>query len=112
MQAAGDQPAISTLTGLEFCVKPIRQGDAFALADMEESLTASEVVRVAMPTADYERLCPIRAVLNYKLADSLQLAAVVECGCGLFLTSDHSLSGFQDHCLGASVRACQMGSWE
>ena len=96
MRAAGDQPAISDLTGLECRVKPIRLGAATALADMEAFLTASDVVRVPLPTAVYERACRIRAVHNYKLADALHLAVAVEGGCGLFLTNDHRLSGFSD----------------
>jgi predicted nucleic acid-binding protein len=96
MRVAGDQPAISDLTWLECRVKPIRLGDATALADMEAFLTAADVVRVPMPTAVYERACRIRAIRNYKLADALHLAAAVEGGCGLFITNDHRLSGFPD----------------
>ena len=75
MRAASDQPSISDLTWLECRVKPIRLGDAVALADIEAFLTGSDVVRVPMPTAVYERACRIRAVHNYKLADALHLAA-------------------------------------
>src|SRR4051794_13873008 len=96
MQVAGDQPAISDLTWLECRVKPIRLGDSVGLADMERFLTASDVTRVLMPTAVYERACRVRAVLHYKLADALHLAAAVEAGCGLFLTNDHRLSGYPD----------------
>jgi predicted nucleic acid-binding protein len=96
MRAAGDQPAISDLTWLECRIKPIRMGDAMALTDMEAFLTASDVVRVPMPTAVYERACRIRALHKYKLADALHLAVAVESGCGVFLTNDHRLSGFPD----------------
>jgi predicted nucleic acid-binding protein len=96
LRAAGDRPAISDLTWLECRVKPIRLGNAVALADMEAFLTASDVLRVAMPTGVYERACRVRAVHNYKLGDSLHLAAAVEGGCGSFLTNDHRLSGFPD----------------
>jgi predicted nucleic acid-binding protein len=96
MSAAGDLPAISDLTWLECRVKPLRLGDAVALAAMEAFLTASDVNRVPMPTAVYERACRIRAQYNYRLADSLHLAAAVEAGCGVFLTNDHRLSGFPD----------------
>ena len=96
MQAAGDQPAISDLTWLECRVKPIRSGDAVALADMEAFLTAADVVRVAMPTAVYDRACRIRALHGYRLADALHLAATIEGGCGAFLTNDHRLSSFPD----------------
>jgi predicted nucleic acid-binding protein len=96
LRSAGDQPAISDLTWLECRVKPIRLGDTVAQADMEAFLTASDVVRVPLPFAVYERACRIRAVHNFKLADSLHLAAAVESGCGLFLTNDHRLSIFTD----------------
>jgi predicted nucleic acid-binding protein len=96
MRAAGDPPAISDLTWLECRVKPIRLNDPVALADMEAFLTGSDVVRVPMSTAVYERACRIRATHNYKLADALHLAAAIEGGCGLFLTNDHRLSGFTD----------------
>lgn len=96
LRVAGDQPAISDLTWLECRVKPIRLGNAAALADMEAFLTASDVVRAPMPTAAYERACRIRAVHNYTLADALHLAAAVESGCGLFLTNDHRLNSFPD----------------
>jgi predicted nucleic acid-binding protein len=96
MRAAGDQPAISDLTWLECRVKPIRLGALAALADVEAFLTASDVVRVSMPTAVYERACRIRAVHNFKLTDALHLAAAIESGCKLFLTNDHRLSSFPD----------------
>ena len=96
MKTAGDQPAISDLTWLECRVKPIRLGNALALADMEAFLTGSDVVRTPMPIAVYERACRIRAVHQYKLGDSLHLAAAVESGCGLFLTNDYRLSSFPD----------------
>ena len=91
-----DQPAISDLTWLECRVKLIRLGDAAALADMEAFLTGSDVVRLPLPTAVYERACRIRAVHNHRLADALHLAAAVEGGCGSFLTNDHRLAGFPD----------------
>jgi uncharacterized protein len=96
VQAAGDQPAISDLTWLECRVKPLRTGNAVSLADIEAFLTASDVVRVPMPTVVYERACRIRAMHNHKLGDALHLAAAVEGGCGLFLTNDHRLSAFPD----------------
>jgi predicted nucleic acid-binding protein len=96
LRASGDQPAISDLTWLECRVKPMRSGDAVALADMEAFLTAADVVRLALPTAVYERACRIRAVYNFKLADALHLAAAVEGGCGILLTNDFRLSSFPD----------------
>jgi predicted nucleic acid-binding protein len=94
MRVSGDLPAISDLTWLECRVKPIRTGDRAGLADMEAFLSASDVVRLVLPTATYERACQIRAIYNFKLADSLHLAAAIDGGCDLFLTNDHRLSTF------------------
>ena len=96
LKTAGDQPAISDLTWLETRVKPIRLGDALALAEMETFLTAADMVRVPLPFAVYDRACRIRAIHNYCLADALHLAAAIEGGCGSFLTNDHRLTGFPD----------------
>jgi predicted nucleic acid-binding protein len=96
MRAAGDRPAVSDLTWLECRVKPIRTGDALALADLEAFLTAADVVRLPLPTGVYERACRARAIHNYKLADAIHLAAAVEGGCGVFLTNDRRLSAFPD----------------
>lgn len=96
LRTSGDQPTISDLTWLECRVKPMRMGDAAALADMEAFLTGSDVVCVPMPKAVYEWACRIRAVHNYKLADALHLATAVENGCGLFLTNDRRLGSFPD----------------
>lgn len=96
MAAAGDLPAISDLTWLECRVKPIRTGDAAALADMEAFLNAADVVRVPLATAVYDRACRVRAVYGFKLGDSLHLAAAAESGCGLFLTNDARLAAFRE----------------
>ena len=96
MRSAGDQPAISDLTWLECRVLPIRTNDTAALADMEAFLSASDVVRLPLPAAVYERACHIRAKHNYKLGDSLHLAAAIEGGCGRVLTNDLRWSSFPD----------------
>jgi predicted nucleic acid-binding protein len=59
-------------------------------------LNASDVVRVPMATAVFERACHIRARHKFTLADTLHLAAAVEARCGAFLTNDHRLSSFPD----------------
>jgi predicted nucleic acid-binding protein len=96
LAAAGDQSAISDLTWLECRVKPIRIGDAAALADMEAFLNATGVVRVPLTNAVYDRACRVRATYGFKLGDSLHLAAAAESGCGLFLTNDSWLATFQE----------------
>ncbi len=96
IRAAGDRPAISDLTWLECRVLPIRMNDTLALAAMEAFLEASDVTRVPMPLAVYERACRIRAIHNFKLADAMHLAAAIEGGCGLLLTNDYRLGSFRD----------------
>ena len=49
-----------------------------------------------MPSAVYERATEIRAHHNFKLGDSLHLAAAIERGCQKFLTNDARLSRFPD----------------
>jgi len=44
----------------------------------------------------FDRATVIRATNNFKLADSLHLAAAVEAGCDRFLTNDNRLSVFTD----------------
>ena len=70
--------------------------DTLALAAMETFLEASDVTRVPMPLAVYERACRIRAIHNFKLADAMHLAAAIEGGCGLLLTNDYRLGTFRD----------------
>jgi uncharacterized protein len=96
MKASGDSPAISDLIWLECRVKLLRLGDTAGLAKMESFLNAANMTRLPLPTPVYDRACRIRALHNYKLADSLHLAAAVEGGCGAFLTNDIRLSGFPD----------------
>jgi predicted nucleic acid-binding protein len=96
LRAAGDRAVVSDLTWLECRVKPLRQGDAVLLAEFEKFLSAPDVIRIALPTPVFERATAIRAQHNYKLGDSLHLAAAVEFGCHVFLTHDLRLRGFPD----------------
>jgi uncharacterized protein len=96
LAAVNDTPVISDLTWLECRVKPIRLNDANTLADIEAFLNGSDVMRVSMSSATFERACRIKAIHNFKLGDALLLAAAVEQGCGLFLTNDHRLSHFPE----------------
>jgi predicted nucleic acid-binding protein len=49
-----------------------------------------------MPSSVYDRATLIRARHNFKLGDSLHLAAAVESGSGVFLTNDVRLGRFPD----------------
>lgn len=93
---AADILAISDLVRLECRMQPIRLGDAAQLADYDNLFSQPNVERVPITTAVFDRATVIRATYNFKLADSLHLAAAVEAGCDRFLTNDSRLSAFTD----------------
>ncbi|MBI1914935.1 MAG: PIN domain-containing protein [Planctomycetes bacterium] len=94
--AAGDRVAVSDLTRLECRVKPIKDGNPAKLADFDAFFTRPDVQTVPISTAVFDRATLIRATHNFKLADSLHLAAAVDGGCDRFLTNDTRLSRFLD----------------
>ena len=94
--AAGDEVAVSDLTWLECRMKPIRLGDTAGLALYDGLFARPDVRLVPIATAVFDRATLIRAAHNFKLADSLHLAAAVEGGCHRFLTNDTRLSSFTD----------------
>lgn len=94
--AAGDVVAVSDLVRLECRVQPIRLGDAAQLADYDSLFSQSNVQRVPITTAVFDRATHIRAQHNFKLADALHLAAAVESACDRFLTNDVRLASFPD----------------
>jgi predicted nucleic acid-binding protein len=53
-----------------------------------------DVRLVVITTAVFDRATLIRAAYNFKLGDSLHLAAAVEGRCDRYLTNDNRLSAF------------------
>lgn len=96
MQTAGDSVAFSDLTRWECRVKPLRLGATKTLADMDAFFGRPDVRFLPITRAVFDRATTIRAAFNFKLGDSLHLAAAVEAGCDRFLTNDNRLSGFPD----------------
>jgi predicted nucleic acid-binding protein len=96
MHIRGDVAAFSDLTRLECRVKPLKLGATKTLADFDAFFTHPGVRLVPITTAVFDRATVIRAAHNFKLADSLHLAAAVESKCDLFLTNDTRLSAFTD----------------
>jgi predicted nucleic acid-binding protein len=94
--AAGDVLAMSDLVRLECRMHPIRAKSAVRLADFDALFAQPNVQLVPMTTAVFDRATQIRATYNFKLADSLHLAAAVEAKCDLFLTNDARLAAFTD----------------
>ena len=92
LEKAGDQIAVSDLSRLECRIKPVRTGDAASLTQFDAFFARPDVQRVPLSTAVYDRATLLRATYNFKLGDSLHLAAAIEAGCDLLLTNDHRLS--------------------
>ena len=94
--ALGDQFAVSDLTRLECRVRPIALGDQIKLAGFDAFFARPDIQRVSLTTAVYDKATIVRATCNFKLGDSLHLAAAIEAGCDRFLTNDHRLSKCTD----------------
>src|SRR4051794_40002668 len=69
LRVAGDRIAVSDLSRLECRVKPLRTGDATSLAQFDTFFARSDVERVPLPTAVYDRATMLRASYNFKLGD-------------------------------------------
>jgi predicted nucleic acid-binding protein len=95
-EAAGDQVAVSDLTRLECRVKPMGRGDKVKLTAFDAFFARPDVQLVPLPAAVYDRATVLRSAHNFKLADSLHLAAAIESGCDRFLTNDARLSRCTD----------------
>jgi len=96
LRTAGDRVVISDLTRLECRVKPLRMGDAAALAEFGAFFARPDVEFVSLPSAVYDRATVLRATHNFKLGDALHLAAAIEGGCDRFLTNDTRLNRCTD----------------
>jgi predicted nucleic acid-binding protein len=91
LTAGGDQIATSDLVRLEYHVKPLRIGDHTGLAIFDAFFARPDVRVVPITTAVFDRATLIRATHNFKLGDSIHLAAAVLGGCDRFLTNDGRL---------------------
>ncbi len=96
LHTSNDTAAFSDLSRLECRVKPLRLGDIETLADFNAFFARADVTLALITTAVFDRATRIRAKYNFKLGDSLHLAAAVESGCDRFLTNDLRLSAFTD----------------
>jgi len=96
LEPAGDFIIVSDITRLECRVKPIRLGDAAALARFDAFFARPDARHTPLTTAALDRATVLRANLNFKLGDALNLGAAIEGGCDLFLTNDHRLDRWKD----------------
>jgi uncharacterized protein len=96
LAAAGDQIAVSDLVRLECRIKPLKIGDKAKLAVFDAFFARADIRIVPITTAVFDQATVIRARHNFKLGDSLHLAAAVGGSCDRFLTNDTRLSAFTD----------------
>ena len=96
LRHAGDTAALSDLSRLECRVQPLRLGATKTLADMDAFFRRPDVHFAPITTAVFDCATAIRAASNFRLGDSLHLAAAVEGACDCFLTNDSRLSRFTD----------------
>ena len=94
LEAAGDRIAISDLVRLEYRIKSLFNGDKTKLSLFDDFCSQPTVEVVPITTAVFDRAALIRATHNFKLGDSLHLAAAMEARCDRFLTNDLRLSAF------------------
>jgi predicted nucleic acid-binding protein len=93
---AGDVFAVSDLVRMESRVMPVRSGNAALLALFDSFFALADVRVLPLTAAVCDRATLIRAALNFKTPDSLQLAAAIIRGCDRFLTADACLSRCTD----------------
>jgi predicted nucleic acid-binding protein len=92
---ANDVLVVSDVVRLECRVMPIRNHDLLQLGQYDLLFSQPRIIRTFTTTAVFDRATDIRAAYNFRLGDSLNLAAAVDAGCSIFLTNDHRLQKFQ-----------------
>lgn len=96
IHSQNDQIVVSDLTRLECRVMPMRLGNTQLLTEFDTWFASPGIFIAPLPAPVFERATSIRAQHRLRLADALNLAAAVEAGCDLFLTSDAALSTFPE----------------
>lgn len=107
LEQAGHRFAISELTRTECLVPLFGPGGGQRLWDFFRFFHGPNLRTISFTSAMHDRASAIRGghtypaippapPRRYGLADSLHLAAALECGCDVFLTNDNQLSGFSD----------------
>ncbi len=76
----------------ECLIHPIKQGNLAAIGTFTNLITSgANTSFVLIGEKIAHTAAELRAKYNFKLPDSLQLAAAIESGCESFLTNDHQL---------------------
>ncbi len=86
----------TTLTLAEVLVKPLRSGHLDLVLEYTQILLNTPGIQVAPVSADIaEEAARIRAEINCKIPDAIQLATAVRLGAQSFLTNDLALSAYR-----------------
>ena len=107
LEQSGHRFAISELTRTECLVPLFGPGGGQRLSDFFQFFHGPNLRTVNLTAAMHDRASAIRGAHTYPvnppalpkrygLADSLHLAAAIECGCNVFLTNDNQLANFAD----------------
>jgi len=80
---------------MECRVRPLALRDAVTLSHFDAFLGSSDVHVVGLTRPVIDRATAIRAYDGIKAVDALHLAAAIETGCHVFVTSDKRLMGFR-----------------
>ncbi len=99
--AVGDTLTVCDLARAECLIGPLRTADAVVLAEYQRFFASASVQMLPLSVAVCERAASVRvsSAMRFELVDCLHLAAVIEHGCGLFLTNDAKLAS----CSGITV---------
>ena len=92
--AAGDTLMASDLVRMECLVGPLKLAKPALEKAFRNFLAPSNVQVVGITAAVCDRAASIRATFNFKSLDALQLAAALEHGANVFLTSDARLNSY------------------
>jgi len=86
----------TTLTLAEVLVKPLRSGRLDLVAEYTQILLNTPGIQIVPVSADVaEEAARIRAEINCKIPDAIQLATAVRLGARTFLTNDLTLSTYR-----------------
>lgn len=82
----------STITDAEILVKPYSENNIELIYKYKNFLSAADFLKCYITNSVAETSAKLRAKYNsLKLADSLQIATALDCGCGIFITNDKHL---------------------
>lgn len=101
-----NQVVLSTITCMEYLVKPYRMKDDKAIRSFWAFVEEDEVDVRPVDMAIALKAAEIRAEYKFKAMDSLQLATACKNGCELFLTNDKQLKQFTE------IKCVTVEEWE